>query len=117
MCACIRMHTYVCLCVFVCVCVAQSILFDILMPNKHLNKIPQISARNYTSYYTSYRISIHCLYKYTSSLKSQFCTPSTKEWKKRTANATNGSIPRFLVLPGSESTTTEITQYIYFSLL
>ena len=37
--------------------------------------------------------------------------------KNRAANATNGSIPRFLVLPGSESTITEITEYIYLSLL
>ena len=42
---------------------------------------------------------------------------STQEWKNHTPNATNGSIPRFLGLPGSETTITEITEYKYFSLL
>ena len=32
-------------------------------------------------------------------------------------STTNGSIPCFLVLPGSESSFTEITEYIYFSLI
>jgi len=42
--------------------------------------------------------------------------PNTaQEWTNRTPNATNLSIPCFLVLPGSESTITEITEYIYFS--
>ena len=40
---------------------------------------------------------------------------SAQEWTNRTPNATNLSIPCFLVLPGSESTITEITEYIYFS--
>jgi len=40
-----------------------------------------------------------------------------QEWTNRTPNATNKSIPHFLVLPGSESSFTEITEYIYFSLI
>jgi len=38
-----------------------------------------------------------------------------QEWTNRTPNATNLSIPYFLVLPGSESIIAEITKYIYFS--
>jgi len=40
---------------------------------------------------------------------------TAQEWTNRTPNATNLSIPCFLVLPGSESTITEITEYVYFS--
>jgi len=46
-----------------------------------------------------------------NSLKKQ----SAQEWRNRIPNATNGSIPYILVLAGSESTITEITQYINFS--
>ena len=38
---------------------------------------------------------------------------TAQEWKNRTPNATNLSIVHFLVLPGSQSTITEITEYIY----
>jgi len=43
------------------------------------------------------------------------CISSAQEWTNRTPNTTNLSIPCFLVLPGSESTITEITEYVYFS--
>ena len=42
---------------------------------------------------------------------------STQEWKNRTPDATNLSIVHFLVLPGSQSSFTEITKYTYFSLI
>jgi len=40
---------------------------------------------------------------------------TAQEWKNRTPNATDLSIVHFLILPGSQSTITEITEYIYFS--
>jgi len=42
---------------------------------------------------------------------------TAQEWKNCTADGTNGSIRRFLVLLGSGSTMTEITEYTCFSLL
>jgi len=42
---------------------------------------------------------------------------SAQEWKNRTPNATNLSIVYFLLLPGSQSSFTEITEYVYFSLI
>jgi len=42
---------------------------------------------------------------------------SAQKWKNRTPNATNKSIVHFLLLPGSQSSFTEITEYTYFSLL
>jgi len=41
---------------------------------------------------------------------------AAQELKDRTQNATNKSIVHFLVLPGSQSSFTEITEYIYFNL-
>ena len=41
----------------------------------------------------------------------------TKDGEIALWSATNGSIPCFLVLPGSESRFTEITEFIYFSLI
>jgi len=38
-------------------------------------------------------------------------------WKKRTPNANNLFIVHFSVLPGRQSTITEIAEYTYFSLL
>ena len=43
------------------------------------------------------------------------CLTPAQEWTNRIPNATNLSIPCFLVLPGSESTITEIAEYVYFS--
>ena len=43
--------------------------------------------------------------------------PSAQEWKNRTTNATNLSIVYFIVLPGSQSTFTEITEYTHVSLI
>jgi len=40
-----------------------------------------------------------------------------QESTNRTPNATNKSIPHFLLLPGSECSFTEITEYVYFSLI
>jgi len=45
------------------------------------------------------------------------CDRSALEWKNRIPNATNLSIVHFLVLPDSQLTITEITEYTYFSLL
>jgi len=42
---------------------------------------------------------------------------TAQEWTNRTPNATNKTIPHFLLLPGSESTLTEIDKYVYFSLI
>jgi len=44
---------------------------------------------------------------------------SAQEWTNRTPNATNKSMPCFLVLAGSESSFTEIadSEYVYFSLM
>ena len=53
------------------------------------------------------------LMRLTTQLES---TPITaQEWTQHTPNAMNLSIPCFLVLPGSELTITEITEYVYFS--
>ena len=40
-----------------------------------------------------------------------------QDWRNCTTITTNLSIPYFLVVLGSESTITEITEYMYFSLL
>jgi len=40
-----------------------------------------------------------------------------QEQTNRTPNATNWSIAHFLLLPGSQSSFTEITEYVYFSLI
>jgi len=42
---------------------------------------------------------------------------SAQEWTHRTLAVHERVDSRFLVLPGSESTITEITEYIYFSPL
>ena len=42
--------------------------------------------------------------------------PAAQEWKNRT-NATKQSIVHFLLLPGSQWSFTEITEYVYFSLI
>jgi len=42
---------------------------------------------------------------------------SAQEWTNRTLAVNERVDSRFLVLPGSESTITEITEYIYFSPL
>jgi len=42
---------------------------------------------------------------------------SAQEWTNRTPNATNKSIVHFLLLPGSQSSFTKITEYVYFSLI
>jgi len=42
---------------------------------------------------------------------------TAQEWTNRTPNATNESIVHFLLLPGSQSSFTEITEYMYFSLV
>ena len=42
---------------------------------------------------------------------------TAQEWKNRTPNATNYSIVHFLLLPGSQWSFTEITEYVYFSLI
>ena len=39
------------------------------------------------------------------------------ECTDRTPNATNKSIHHLLLLPGSESSFTEITEYVHFSLI
>ena len=39
---------------------------------------------------------------------------TAQEW---TPNATNMSIAHFLLLPSSDSSFTEITEYVYFSLI
>jgi len=41
---------------------------------------------------------------------------AAQEWTNHTPNATNKSIVHFLLLPGSQSSFTEITEYVYFSL-
>jgi len=43
--------------------------------------------------------------------------PYTQGWNNRTAISHERVDSRFLVLPGSESTITEITEYSYFSLI
>jgi len=45
------------------------------------------------------------------------CMHAAQEWTNRTPNATNMSITHFLLLPGSELSFTEITEYVYFSLI
>ena len=47
------------------------------------------------------------------------CTTAlaAQEWKNCTPNATNWSIVHFLVLPAIQSSFTEITEYMYFSLI
>jgi len=42
---------------------------------------------------------------------------SAQEWTNRAPNATNKSIPHFLLLQDSESSFTEISEYVYFSLI
>jgi len=48
---------------------------------------------------------------------SQGKTSSAQEWTNRTLAVHERVDSRFLVLPGSESTITEITEYMYFSPL
>ena len=50
------------------------------------------------------------------SLSRKILLYTAQEWTNRTPNATNKSILHFLLLPGSESSFTEITEYVYFSL-
>ena len=45
----------------------------------------------------------------------QLC--SAQKWTNRTLNATNKSIVHFLLLPSNQSSFTEITEYVYFSLM
>ena len=42
---------------------------------------------------------------------------AAQEWTNRTPNATNKSIVHFLLLPGSQFSFIEITQYVYFSVI
>ena len=51
------------------------------------------------------------------NVSSKFSTESAQELTNPSPITTNLSMSYFLVLPGSESTITEITEYIHFSLL
>jgi len=59
---------------------------------------------------------LHQRNNFVEHLCCKFSTEAAQEWRNRTPITTNLSIPYFLVLPGRESTITEITEYIQFSL-
>jgi len=52
-----------------------------------------------------------------SKLRNLDMLVPAQEWKNRTPKATNLSIVHFLVLPGSQLSFTEITEYLYFNLI
>ena len=64
-----------------------------------------------------------CIYMHIYPVTEAICLgtgdnlPSAQEWRNRTLDAHEQSIAIFSVLAGSRSSCTEITVYIYFSLL